>query len=290
MNLFCRPLSMQMFPLPAVAEPGIVHAVNFESFCDGCSRVQNGLFGKRDRARLDKKAERPYTVQLHGSFALLSACAKKCLPCRVFQRAVLLEQCTYRSARGLEDCREPVYATLYGDLLCITVRKGAAAIVEAPVSCKKQTVCALAGPLRLSANPTRDRGACSPIDSLKKWLRECETQHGPSCLNLRWSNQNPTWLIHIQPDNTLRLVPARDLPPVDYVALSYCWGDPAEMDEASWQRVRGNRSKRDRIPQRRLSFSPQELSRTLQHSVRIAREVGLRHVWVDSVCIPQGSD
>ncbi|OIW28728.1 HET-domain-containing protein [Coniochaeta ligniaria NRRL 30616] len=270
-------------------ETDLVQGLNSEQICEGCSRIQNRLFGKRDRARLNKRTERPYTVQVHGSFTLLSECAKNCLPCRVFQRAILLEKCTYRGAQGLRICPETVYASLYGNLLCISIGKDDTKIVEAPVSCKKQSD-ALSGPLRLSANPTSDHGPSSPLNSLRKWLQECENQHGPSCSNLRWSNQNPTWLIHIQPNNLLRLVPARDLEFVDYVALSYSWGDPEKMDEESWQRVIGNKSRREKMQRRQVGFPLHELSRTIRHSIRIVKELGIEYIWVDSVCIPQGSN
>jgi hypothetical protein len=266
-----------------------VRGADSKNICGGCSSVQNRLFGKRDRARLNHRTERPYTVQVHGSFVLLSECAKKCLPCRVFQRAILLEQCTYRSARELEDCPEPVYASLYGNLLCISIGSDETKVVEAPVICKKQTD-TVSGPLRLSANPTSDCSASSPFNSLRRWLRECDDQHGPSCSNLRWSNQNPTWLIHIQPNNTLRLVQAQNMQFVDYIALSYSWGDPAKMDKASWQKVLDNKSKREKMQRRQACFPLHELSRTIRHSIRIAKELGFEYIWVDSVCIPQGSN
>ncbi|KAH8911226.1 HET-domain-containing protein [Coniochaeta sp. PMI_546] len=261
------------------SETDLVQGANSGHICGGCSRVEKTLFGKRDRARLSNRTERLYTIQVHGSFALLRECAKKCLPCRVFHRAILLEQCTYGGAQGLEICAEPVYASLYGNLLCITIGKDDTKIVEAPVICNKRTG-TLSGPLRLSANPRADSG----------WLRECEDQHGPSCSNLRWSNQNPTWLIHIQSDDTLRLVPARNLEFVDYVALSYSWGDPAKMDDASWQKVLDNKSKREKLQRRQIGFPAHELSRTIRHSIRIVKELGIDYIWVDSVCIPQGSN
>lgn len=270
-------------------ETALVYEANSEHICGGCSRVRTRLFGKRDRGRLNNRTERPYTVQVHTSYALLSECAKKCLPCRVFQRAVLLEQCTYRGAQGLEVCSEPVYATLYGNLLCISIGMDEKKIVEAPVSCKAQGD-TLSGPLRLSANPRSDYSPSSPFNTLRKWVRECEDQHGPSCSNLRWSNQNPTWLIHILPNNMLRLVPARILELVDYVALSYSWGDPAKMDEASWQRVLGNKSRTEKMQRRQVGFPLHELSKTIQHSIKIVKELDIEYIWVDSVCIPQGSD
>ncbi|KAB5513108.1 heterokaryon incompatibility protein-domain-containing protein [Coniochaeta sp. 2T2.1] len=271
------------------SETDLVCGANSEHICGSCSRVQNRLFGKRDRARLNKRTERPYTVQVHGNFILLSQCARKCLPCRVFQRALILEQCTYSGVQVLEASREPVYASLYGNMLCISIGKDLTKIVEAPVVCKPQAN-AVPGPLRLSANPSSDFSASSPFNSLRKWLRECEDQHGPSCSNLRWSNQNPTWLVQILSDNTLRLVPARNMPPLEYVALSYSWGDPAKLDQATWQKVLDNKSRREKMQRRQAGFPLSELSRTIRHSIKIVRELGFGYIWVDSICIPQGSN
>lgn len=66
------------------------------------------------------------------------------------------------------------------------------------------------------------------------------------------------------------------LPPAPYAALSYCWGGPQLLSlTKSRDRLDGRVIPRDTFPQ------------TLQDPVRVARELGLKHVWVDSLCIYQ---
>jgi hypothetical protein len=62
------------------------------------------------------------------------------------------------------------------------------------------------------------------------------------------------------------------------------------MDQASWQKVLNNKSRRGKMQRRQQSFPLHELSRTLRDSIRIVFELGFEYVWVDSVCIPQGSN
>jgi hypothetical protein len=62
-----------------------------------------------------------------------------------------------------------------------------------------------------------------------------------------------------------------------YAALSYCWGtSPAftTRQENYGSRCRG--------------FSHQEMPKTLQDALIVTRELGLRYLWIDALCIIQG--
>jgi hypothetical protein len=62
------------------------------------------------------------------------------------------------------------------------------------------------------------------------------------------------------------------------------------MDQTTWQKVLNNKSRREKMQRRQNSFPLEELSRTIRHSIEIVRELGIEYIWVDSVCIPQGSN
>ncbi|KAF2799255.1 hypothetical protein K505DRAFT_266024, partial [Melanomma pulvis-pyrius CBS 109.77] len=67
---------------------------------------------------------------------------------------------------------------------------------------------------------------------------------------------------------------------VDYVALSYCWGPQAQKQILTQYNSSEWRSKG-------LSIVP--LPRTIQDAVTVTRGLGLRYLWVDSLCIIQDS-
>ncbi|KAK4460076.1 heterokaryon incompatibility protein-domain-containing protein [Cladorrhinum samala] len=64
-----------------------------------------------------------------------------------------------------------------------------------------------------------------------------------------------------------------------FMALSYCWGgdQPVKLTQATHTSL----SK---------GFSISKLPQTLQDTVSVAREMGLRYVWIDCLCIYQDSD
>ncbi|KAI8670005.1 HET domain-containing protein [Fusarium sp. Ph1] len=64
-----------------------------------------------------------------------------------------------------------------------------------------------------------------------------------------------------------------------FVALSYCWGGQQSLilAKSQSQHLYGG-------------FSSSELPNTIQDAVRVVREIGLRYLWVDALCIQQDSD
>ncbi|KAJ4420320.1 hypothetical protein N0V82_004419 [Gnomoniopsis sp. IMI 355080] len=84
-----------------------------------------------------------------------------------------------------------------------------------------------------------------------------------------------------------RLVITSDYPPLQddtkdrrYMALSYCWGPP---DKAKYQLMTEIPTLDARL--REIPFTT--LPRLLQDSVRLCRALGVRYIWIDSLCIIQ---
>jgi hypothetical protein len=77
-----------------------------------------------------------------------------------------------------------------------------------------------------------------------------------------------------------------------YVALSHCWGKPdidkwrgITSNKEGWNTTDGNVTVR-----MEKGFQITELPKTFQDAITITRELGLRYLWIDSLCIIQDQD
>ncbi|KAL2116285.1 hypothetical protein VTJ04DRAFT_8452 [Mycothermus thermophilus] len=80
---------------------------------------------------------------------------------------------------------------------------------------------------------------------------------------------------------------------VDYVVLSYSWGDPAAMPPAEWARIKGARTMTVNgrpVPERLKPFCMRDLPETMQDAIIIAESLGFYFIWIDNICIPKGTD
>lgn len=76
----------------------------------------------------------------------------------------------------------------------------------------------------------------------------------------------------------------KQLPGEDYLVLSHCWGRPTEEEKKRFCTTRQNYQ--DRLQ----GFSCDELPRTFQDAVRVARLLGKQYLWIDALCIIQGPE
>lgn len=63
----------------------------------------------------------------------------------------------------------------------------------------------------------------------------------------------------------------------DYVALSHCWGKSQPI-----------KTTKDTLQHHLEGIPWAEFPKTFQHAMRFTREIGLRYLWIDSLCIVQG--
>ena len=108
----------------------------------------------------------------------------------------------------------------------------------------------------------------------------------PSGISSTHPDDNLSW-----PKRVLRIdgavVRLTDLEPTaqkDFVALSYCWGDPEELAlnpplKATLSTLEGLRE----------GISIEKLPLTIQHAVRVCQFLTVGNIWVDSLCIIQDS-
>ncbi|KAL0776040.1 hypothetical protein CaCOL14_007327 [Colletotrichum acutatum] len=114
----------------------------------------------------------------------------------------------------------------------------------------------------------------------QKFLTDCLKSHDCSMPNENgWA---PTRLIDLgeSPSNVAKLVHSRSLQrPVRWMTLSHCWGlkQPCILLETN-------------IKQFMKEIPHSELSKTFTDAFVIARRLGVRYLWIDSICIIQHSE
>ncbi|SPQ20620.1 07642a3e-fbd1-42e0-b4b9-dd2e1af6f859 [Thermothielavioides terrestris] len=263
--------------------------------CKGCDGVCELLrWGEVQRRRDSAYQGCSPPRMIHNSYLELDLCARVsgCDTCRMFRRAFLLEQITGHGAESLEhpDNQWPIYAVLSlrssGDnALLLAVRSPDDTPFSATIHLSQK-------PRPRPQNPTRRLpGLRSDLEQLRQVIDDCRHNHGCSSKH-RWSHRNPTWLLRILPGNCAQLVEGPQLP-VDYVVLSYSWGDPATMPPAEWARIKGAGTKTiggRPVPERLSPFMVWELPETMQDAIMLAASLGYSYIWIDNVCIPKGTN
>ncbi|KAK4206226.1 heterokaryon incompatibility protein-domain-containing protein [Rhypophila decipiens] len=69
-----------------------------------------------------------------------------------------------------------------------------------------------------------------------------------------------------------------------YIALSHCWGEKMKGMTPEWCTTYDNESTR-----KKEGFSIDEvLPKTFKDTIKVARAIGVRYLWIDSLCIMQG--
>jgi hypothetical protein len=133
-----------------------------------------------------------------------------------------------------------------------------------------------------SATPLQNRSDCQAnFDLIRSWISECERHEVCKRVpSFAPEFQLPTRLIDIQTD-ALRLVLSVDLEDPNncrYVALSHCWGDPRKTQVPKTFGATLERHQKEGLT---------ELTKTFEDAVKVTREIDVRYLWIDSLCIVQ---
>jgi len=119
--------------------------------------------------------------------------------------------------------------------------------------------------------PERKSTAFEAIEVLKEWITKCISLH-PKCA--AFEKALPTRVLDVSDNKISLYISQHELQP--YVSLSHCWGTSPII-----QTYRFN------IQSRVHSISWDDLSKTFQDAIIVTRELGLRYLWIDSLCIVQ---
>lgn len=117
------------------------------------------------------------------------------------------------------------------------------------------------------------------FDVVKGWLKECCTNHTECQPHI--PSFFPTRLLDVGESNGKLVKLVSDFKNVHtseeaYATLSYCWGDDQVVKTTNAT-----------LAQHQVSIRTSDLAQTLQDAVRVAQSLGLRFLWVDSLCIIQ---
>ncbi|KAF2468471.1 HET-domain-containing protein [Lindgomyces ingoldianus] len=142
------------------------------------------------------------------------------------------------------------------------------------------------GPVQhVPENPRLDAG----IKMIRRWVADCNEQHG-DCKNVASLSDDftlPKRVLDVGEDeNSIRLLElenayankAISLQDTSYIALSHCWGQSQHLVTTTVT-----------LGQRKQSISWESLPKTFQDSILITRILGLKYIWIDSLCIIQDS-
>lgn len=124
----------------------------------------------------------------------------------------------------------------------------------------------------------------SRLSQIRHWLRRCEQNH-PACTP-RHPTTLPRRLIDLLPDNDqdsqgeprAKLVFSKNILEMfpRYTALSYCWGGERKF-----------KATRTTVKAFHQDIPTSELPPTFKEAFETTRQLGIRYIWIDALCIVQ---
>ena len=128
----------------------------------------------------------------------------------------------------------------------------------------------------IAGRPVEVRGGTpTAIARVRKWLQECD-QH-PTCNPSK--TILPSRVIDVGDVNNPKVRlwdPVPEGTVGKYVSLSYCWGKSRDFTTT-----------RATIAERKRGISVADMPATYQDIIKVTRDLGLRFLWIDSLCICQ---
>ena len=126
---------------------------------------------------------------------------------------------------------------------------------------------------------------------LRHWLQDCDRKH--EYCHGDTQEALPTRLIDVgtEEKEELRLIETREeeIAVREYIALSHPWGDTAKYKAFSTLR-RDPSGAGHELRLFKRSIPPEQLPATFKDAIRSTRKLGVRYLWIDSICIIQGKD
>lgn len=128
--------------------------------------------------------------------------------------------------------------------------------------------------------PCRDLGSPETLRLAGGWLKDCTSQH-PGCCAAS-GHFRPRRLIDTTrcgADEVVKLDTDTAIVDLPYLTLSYCWGG-----DQKGKTLQAN------LISRMHGFNLRDQPKTIQDAVAVTRALGIRFVWVDSLCIVQDDE
>lgn len=132
------------------------------------------------------------------------------------------------------------------------------------------------------------KGGSEQYTLMTAWINDCIKNHRHSMRHEEplksfrmLPETRPTRVIDVGSVESpiLRLVQGSEMVNHYYLALSHCWGDG--------QTSHFGRTLRDNYRERQRAIDPNELPLNFKDAIEVARGLGVRYLWIDSICIIQ---
>ena len=127
--------------------------------------------------------------------------------------------------------------------------------------------------------PKLDHPAC--LEKARSWITRCEQDH-PTCKHPSPPHL-PTRVIEVGEEassSACRLHISDKGERCEYLALTHCWGDGADVPKLTRASVERYQSRID----------PAVLSNTFTDALHLTRRLGFRYIWIDALCITQDDE
>jgi hypothetical protein len=116
-------------------------------------------------------------------------------------------------------------------------------------------------------------------DQIRKWLKTCTEQHESGvCRAISMPQPLPTRLLELQGPQQVRLYTPSPDERGSYVCLSHCWGGNVKLQTTSITKKGFEKQ-----------VKWEEIPRSFRHAIDMTWRLGLKYIWIDSLCIIQDS-
>jgi hypothetical protein len=127
--------------------------------------------------------------------------------------------------------------------------------------------------------PLMNPNSPEALEQIKAWLTSCIESHHCTAGD---GDELPSRLLDLSvSSNLIRLFSpsSEGKQKGKYIALSYCWGKNKPFTTTS-----------ETLQSRMQGFSVKDMPKTLRDAVQVSRNLGIQYLWIDALCIIQGSD
>jgi hypothetical protein len=250
--------------------------------CKGCDNID--ILIRKNAEKQDGAGQVVTSAILHKNFDELDRCARKCDICRVFRQALILEEVTFERVKELSNSTGDVLVS-WNDQRSNICASTAYLSVEIAGDDKRPGVVICSKENGREHLALRSHSLSTfVIEQAREWLETCVNDHVGECDNLAWNDEPPQLLIEILSSESIRL---RENHEGRYVALSYCWGDTRTFLKVEKDEVDRGMTLNSNLRQRKDPFPIADLPHTVRDAIAIVRALGIRFVWIDTLCINQ---
>jgi hypothetical protein len=137
-------------------------------------------------------------------------------------------------------------------------------------------------------------GSDDTISFILRSIARCQTFHGRACRRSIQTDMTTTRLLKLSDDNRVRLVQLYSSSKADYVCLAHRWPtkDSSECSGDSTPYIIPSQCQTltSNLAQRKNYFGVEDLLPAYRNTISVVKRLGLRYVWIDSLCIVQDDE